>query len=179
MKIKLETRRLIIRELEDQDAGAFSENGNDKEINYFNWYLPFPLTLAKAKKIILKRKAPNETHRWLYELAIILKETKEFIGIVSLYDVSKPDKKTMIGYWIGKKYRGRGYAKEAVKKMIDFSFESLELNKISAKTMAENEKSKCLLKKMGFEKIGTKKWDKIIENKKHDIEEWEILNPNI
>jgi [ribosomal protein S5]-alanine N-acetyltransferase len=174
--MELETPRLIIRDLEKNDAKAFAETGNDKEINYFNWYLPYPLTLEKTKKIIEKRTVKFMGHRWLYELGIILKETKEFMGIVSLYDVSKPENKGKLGYWIGKNYRRKGYAEEAVKKMIKFAFQNLKLNKISAKTMTDNKKSELLLKKLKFRKIRIKKWDKVIEGKRYDVAEWELLN---
>jgi RimJ/RimL family protein N-acetyltransferase len=176
MKLTLETKKLVLRDLENSDAKAFSINGNDQEINYFNWYLPYPLTLEKAKKIIKKRGIEQKGHRWLYELAIILKETKEFLGIVSLYDVSKPENKGKLGYWISKNYRRKGYAEEAVRKMIRFAFKDLKLNKISSKCMADNLASINLLKKLEFRKVGIKKWDKIIDGKKHDVVEWEILN---
>ena len=177
--MQLETSRLIIRDLKENDAKEFAKQGNDKEINYFNWYLPFPLTLEKAKKIILKRSVEQKGHRWLYELGIFLKETGGFVGIVSLYDVSKPDNKAKIGYWVGKDFRKRGYAEEAVKTMIEFAFQELKLNKISAKTMEDNRNSNSLLEKIGFRKIGVSKWDKIIEGKKHDVFEWELLNKYI
>ena len=175
--MQLETKRLIIRDLQENDAKDFVKQGNDKEINYFNWYIPYPLTLAKAKNIIKKRNAEFVGHRWLYELAIILKETKEFLGIISIYDVSKPENKAKIGYWIGEEYRGNGYSEEALKEIILFSFKELNLNKLSAKTMTDNKVSNNLLEKSGFRKIGIKKWDKIIEGKKHDVFEWELLNP--
>ncbi len=179
MKIPIETKRLIIRELDKNDSEAFSKNGSDPEINYFNWYLPYPLPIEKAKKIIEKRRVETNTHRWLYELAIVLKETKEFIGILSLYDVSKPDKKAKIGYWIGKNYRKRGYAKEAISEIISYAFKELNLNKISAKTMIDNKASIALLENQGFRKVGVLMKDKIIDNKEHDVIEWEKLNPEI
>jgi [ribosomal protein S5]-alanine N-acetyltransferase len=174
--MQLTTNRLIIRDLEDNDAKAFAENGNDEEIKFFNWYLPYPLTLAKAEKIITKRKIPQASHRWLYELGIVLKETQEFMGIVSLYDVDKPENKAKLGYWIGKRYRRKGYTKEAIEEIIRFAFKELKLNKISAKTMASNKKSESLLKKLNFRKVGIRRWDKVIEEKKYDVKEWELLN---
>ena len=177
--MELKTKRLILRELKETDAEAFAENGNDKEIKYFNWYLPFPLTTEKALKIIKKRLVPIQGHRWLYELAITLEETQEFVGIVSLYDVDKPENKAKLGYWMGKGYREKGYAKEAAQEIIRFAFQDLKLNKILAKCMADNFKSIELLKKLNFREIGIKKWDKVIEGKKHDVVEFEILNKNL
>ncbi len=179
MKFSLKTDRLILRDLEEKDASEFVKQGNDKEINYFNWYIPYPLTLAKAKKIIQKRSVEQKGHRWLYELGIFLKEDQKFIGIISLYDVSKPDNKGKVGYWIGKEFRRQCYASEALNEIIKFAFQELKLNKLSAKTMADNINSSNLLKKMSFKKVGLKKWDKILDGKKHDVLEWELLNSSV
>jgi [ribosomal protein S5]-alanine N-acetyltransferase len=175
--MELKTDRLLLRDLVEEDAEEFTQQGNDFDINFFNWYIPYPLTIDKAKNIIKKRSINPESHRWLYELGIFIKETGKFAGIVSLYDVSKPEKKAKLGYWLGKEYRGNGYSKEAILSLIFFTFNNLLLNKISAKSLSENYISNKLLESLGFRKIGVSKWDKILQGKKYDVFEWELLNP--
>lgn len=177
--MQIETERLILRDLNIKDAEDFANQGNDPEINFFNWYLPYPLSLHKAKSIISKRSIVFKGHRWLYELGLFLKETGSFIGIISLYDVSKPDNKAKLGYWIGKGYRNKGYVSEGIKRILDFAFDELSLNKVSAKSLEDNEISNKILKKMGFRLVGVSKLDKIIKNKSYNVSEWEIINPLI
>ena len=55
-----------------------------------------------------------------------------------------------MGYWTGEKFWMRGYALEALKKLIEFGFSKLKLKKIWASVAAENFKSFNLLKKLGF-----------------------------
>lgn len=177
--MKLETKRLVIRDLTLDDAEGLASQGNDPDINFFNWYLPYPLSLAKAKSIISKRNTTFGSHRWIYELGIFLKDTNSFIGVISLYDVSKPDKKAKLGYWIGKSYRGKGYVSEAIIRILEFAFIELNLNKVSAKSLEENHISNNILQKMGFRLVGVSKLDKIIQNRGYNVSEWEILNPRL
>lgn len=87
------------------------------------------------------------------------KETKKIIGSIGLIDDPKRqyDRVKMIGYAIGEAYWGKGYMTEAVRKVIQFGFEELELAAISAYCFPSNERSKNILKKCGFEYEGTLK----------------------
>jgi len=178
MKVKIETERLILRDLENSDAAELAEQGNEKEINYFVWYIPHPFREQDAKKLIENRRKDYRKKRSIYELAIILKESGKLIGLVSLYNLDKENNRAKIGYWLGRDYRGKGYASETVKKMIEFGFKELNLNKLSAKALLENEKSNRLLEKLGFRMVGIKKKDKKNGNDYLDTAIWELLNDN-
>ena len=54
--MKLITKRLTLRKPSLNDAKDLAENGNEKSMFYFTWYIPYPFTIAKAKKIIKKAK---------------------------------------------------------------------------------------------------------------------------
>ncbi|MBU4070429.1 MAG: GNAT family N-acetyltransferase [Nanoarchaeota archaeon] len=171
--VELNTKRLILKDLVKEDFSELSIQGNCKDIHRFNWYIPFPFTQKDAKELIKNRIKDIGPKRKFYELAVVYE--KKIIGIVSFYDINLIDKKAKIGYWIGKDYRKKGFALESVKEIIRFGFEELLLNKISASVMRQNQKSKNLLLKFNFKKIGTKKQDKLIEGKLHDVCLFELL----
>ena len=50
----IKTKRLILRDVKKEDTADFVLAGNSREINYFVWYIPYPLTMQKAKKMIKK-----------------------------------------------------------------------------------------------------------------------------
>ena len=80
--IKLETKRLILRDFERKDFKELAKQGNSKDINFFNWYIPFPFTEEDSKKRISDLIKNNKSKsRTLYELAIILKETRKLVGV--------------------------------------------------------------------------------------------------
>ena len=58
-----------------------------------------------------------------------------------------------IGYWIGRPYWGRGYGSEALKRVVRFGFEQVDLASIEAEVMKGNAASESVLGKAGFQKI--------------------------
>ena len=56
-----------------------------------------------------------------------------------------------IGYNLGKKYWGMGYTTEAVKCIIDFAIEQLNISQIVGRYAKENPASGNVMKKMGFQ----------------------------
>jgi|SRR3989344_346790 len=171
--MKIITNRLILRKPELKDAKDLAKSGNDKKMPYFTWYIPYPFTVQKAKKIIKDFWA--DLKKDTIGFVIILKEENKVIGVIDIYKISKKHRKARIGYWIGKDYRGKGLASEAVRAVIKFSFKNLKLNKISAETLIDNKSSNILLKKVGFREVGVMKKERIIEGKQIDCILWEIL----
>ncbi|WP_405293436.1 GNAT family N-acetyltransferase [Methanobrevibacter sp.] len=55
-----------------------------------------------------------------------------------------------LGYWIGEKYQGNGYATEASKALIKRAFDDLGIEQIYASYRVENTPSKKVLEKLGF-----------------------------
>jgi [ribosomal protein S5]-alanine N-acetyltransferase len=174
--MELKTKRLLLRELKSEDLEEFIEIGNEKAINYFTWYIPYPLTRKKARKAIEKIiEGASKKKRDHYELAITLKKGKKVIGMANIYSLNYKDKRAKIGYWIGKQYRRKGYAIEASKAMIDFAFGELQFNKLTGKTLAENKASNSLLKRLGFRKMGIAKQDQCVDGILKDCYIWEML----
>lgn len=59
-----------------------------------------------------------------------------------------------IGYSMDEKEQSKGYMKEAVNLAVEYAFEELELHRIEATTLMDNEKSQRVLKKCGFKELG-------------------------
>jgi ribosomal-protein-alanine N-acetyltransferase len=64
-------------------------------------------------------------------------------------------KNAFVGYSLDEKQQGKGYMKEAVKLVVAYAFEELELHRIEATTLVDNEKSQRVLKNSGFKELGT------------------------
>jgi ribosomal-protein-alanine N-acetyltransferase len=63
-------------------------------------------------------------------------------------------KNAFIGYSMDENEQGKGYMKEAVKLVVEYAFEELELHRIEATTLIDNEKSQRVLKNCGFKELG-------------------------
>jgi ribosomal-protein-alanine N-acetyltransferase len=166
----IETDRLILRKLTLNDMNELIENGNDRELSFLTYYLPYPLGEEGAKKIILE----ENTNKDLFRFAIELKSIKRLIGIVDLYNFKKKEGKIKIGYWLGKNYRKVGYGVEAVKRIMDFAFEEIGVKKICAKVLIINNDSKKLLEKLGYKQTKITENDKFLDGKKIDTVSYEF-----
>lgn len=59
-----------------------------------------------------------------------------------------------IGYWIGERFAGRGYMTAAVRAVVNFAFDELALHRVEAACLPRNERSRRLLRRVGFHEEG-------------------------
>ncbi len=86
---------------------------------------------------------------------VFLKEKPEkIIGTICLYEVSNLYSRAELGYKFSSKYQHKGYALEAVEKLLDIAFMDLGLHRICAHVQEDNLPSIRLLKGLGFEQEG-------------------------
>jgi ribosomal-protein-serine acetyltransferase len=72
------------------------------------------------------------------------------VGMISLHAVNYVVNKAAIGYWLAKDHEGKGIVTESVKRLLEFAFEELRLNKVEIGVGVTNEKSRKIPEKLGF-----------------------------
>jgi RimJ/RimL family protein N-acetyltransferase len=90
----------------------------------------------------------------VFRLGIVLRETRRVIGIITLSRSKSQPQCAEIGFWIGKKYWGRGLATEAVQLVLRLGFNNLGLGKIEAWTFEKNVGSIKVMEKCDFKLDG-------------------------
>lgn len=60
----------------------------------------------------------------------------------------------VLGYWMGAPYAGKGLMSAAVRAVVEFTFDTLHLNRIEAACLPHNAASIRLLEKVGFTREG-------------------------
>lgn len=113
----------------------------------------------------------NQGLRW----GIVLKETKEFIGTVGLNNLKLRDKKAEIGFDLHPAKWRQGYTTEAVKAVLTYAFEALDLFRMGAITYPANTASNQLLKKAGFTLEGKLRGYLYQNNQSHDALVYSLL----
>ena len=148
--VKIETERLILRQITENDAKAVFEYSRDENVGINAGWKPHE-SIEETRKIMKLVFLDQEN-----VFGIELKETGQLVGSIGLIADPKRqnDKTRMLGYAIGENYWNKGYATEAVQALIRFGFEKLGLHLISAYCYPFNERSKHVLKKCGFEYEG-------------------------
>lgn len=80
---------------------------------------------------------------------------KKLIGKIRLSNIVRGVlQNAFVGYSIEEEEQGKGYMKEALNLVLDYAFEDLELHRIEASTLVDNERSQRVLSGCGFKEIG-------------------------
>ena len=80
------------------------------------------------------------------------------IGRITLTGIVRgPFHSANVGYWIDKAHVGQGLASAALENVINHCIEDLGLHRLQASTLLHNHGSQQVLRKAGFEPIGTAK----------------------
>lgn len=103
----------------------------------------------------MTKKFPLE-FTWYTNWEIILKEKSCSIGGIGLSGMPNNGGCTEIGYMIDQKFRGAGFATEAVEALKKWAFKDPDLNIIKAETPIFNLNSQKVLQKNNFKIVGEK-----------------------
>ncbi|MCC7432045.1 GNAT family N-acetyltransferase [Candidatus Peregrinibacteria bacterium] len=143
--------KILLREFQTDDYVDVYKNIQDKKIPLFVG-TPFPYGEIEAKAFVKRAIQANKDKSEL-QMAITDKKTGEFCGAIGLmFDRKNPVAE--IGFWIGDKYRGKGFMPEASLLMIKYGFEKLELKRIYARAYTQNRSSCRVFEKLGFKLEG-------------------------
>jgi RimJ/RimL family protein N-acetyltransferase len=141
----LETERLFLRAPRLEDAKHVAALANDKRIAENTRRLPHPYTRSDAEDFISSLDAG--------EIAFLITRHDDVIvgacGIAA-HDETAPE----IGYWLGVKHWGKGYATEAVRALIDYAFTERDHDALQAGARVTNPASRRILEKCGFQWTG-------------------------
>ena len=114
-------------------------------------------------------------------VSLLLKRNEDgmVIGGVSLRNVRRSaSQSATLGYWIGAPYSGAGRMKQAVKSIVAYGFDALDLHRIEAACLPDNMPSIAVLTANGFEAEGRSKAFLRIDGHWQDHERFAIVNEN-
>lgn len=146
----LKSERLILRAITLEDAQYIQSIRNNPKVMEFMDSNNHE-TLEDSKQFIQNNITSFKNKEGIY-WAIIEKQTEAFIGDFSYWRIDKKNHRAEIGYTLMPEFWGKGYMSEAIKTIINFGFNDLNLHSIEANINPNNNSSRKLLQKIGFEK---------------------------
>ena len=175
---RLDTERLVLRELRLDDARAVAMRAGDRRVARYLIAVPSPYPVSLATRWLIARIAWWAQGRGV-TLAIARRETPDaLIGSVSVRRCAR-DRRAELGDWLGAEEWGGGIATEAAGALVDFGFRELGLARIYAQVMAGNDASCRVLEKLGMIDEGVRRRHIKKGRKLHDVvmfgllrEEW-------
>jgi len=148
----LETERLVLRPLQDDDAaGPYPAWFNDAQTCSGNSHHVYPYSKSEAIEYI--RAVRNDKSRLV--LAITMKSDKRHIGNVSLQRIDLLSRSAELAIVVGDKAcRGEGIGEEACRSIVNHGVRALNLRRIFFGTFASNNGMIGIGRKLGFEQEG-------------------------
>ena len=143
----LETERLTLRKPTLADVNSIARLANDRRIAEMTRRLPHPFLPEHAAGFITALAAATNQVR--SEDAYLIEHTDVPIGVVGI-NWRKPELPEL-GYWLGVEYWGRGFATEAARAVIDFTFEEFDVEHLLSSARVVNPASRNILEKCGFQ----------------------------
>jgi len=149
----LETERLIIRRLKMTDSARVQLLANDYDIARMVTLMPHPYTLQDAQSWIALTHTEMDM-KSSFAFGIVLKSEDVLVGSIKVGS-EMLNRRSELGYWVGKAYWGQGYMTEAAGRAVQFGFEVLGLNRIFATHHRPNIASGRVMQKIGMTYEGT------------------------
>lgn len=88
-------------------------------------------------------------------LFLIRREDEVLLGAITLDNIRRgPAQSGTLGYWVGAPFARQGYMREAISGIVHHAFERLDLSRLEAACLPENQASRRLLEKCGFKYEG-------------------------
>lgn len=145
----IRTKRLLLRLPEMRDDAALVELMSDPSIHRNIPRIPYPVTKAYARRWLRRVRKPRRDPNFGRGYEFLIEADGRVVGSCHL-SWNVREGRGFFGYWIGKPYRGQGYATEASKGLIDFCFAKLGAQRVWAMAFADNGASRRVLKKAGL-----------------------------
>jgi len=136
----------ILRPWQQTDAESLVKYANNPDIaKNLTDAFPHPYTIENAGHFI---KMASEKEPVTVFAIEVNKEAAGGIGLHPQHDIQR--KNAELGYWLAETYWGQGIITEAIKKIVDYGFTHLDINRIFARPFGSNFASQRVLEKAGF-----------------------------
>lgn len=157
--------KVCLRAYKEEDIKIATALVNDKELKKFLvTNIPFPTSLWEEESWV---KSQNENKNGEYNFAIEDVKTGKYIGGCGIQNVNWLARIATVGIMIGDKdFWGKGYGTDAMKVLIKFIFDDMNIRKIKLNTFSFNSRAIKCYEKCGFKVEGVLK-DEIFKDGKY------------
>jgi RimJ/RimL family protein N-acetyltransferase len=144
----IETKRLLLRSLRDEDAPAMARRLNNFEVSKNLARVPYPYSLDGAQFFINLQRGFDPRSK---VCAISFKcAPDELLGVVA-YEFSAENAEFEFGYWLSECCWGQRIMSEAAASLVRFAFTQTDITDLLSGFHVDNPNSGRILRGIGFE----------------------------
>jgi RimJ/RimL family protein N-acetyltransferase len=149
----VETPRLVLRPMAAADAPVVQKWAGDFEVADTALNIPHPYPDGLAEEwIAAQERGWCEGREAVF--AIAARTDGTLMGAIGLAGIDARHRHAEMGYWVGRPFWNLGIATEAARGVLDFAFDTLDLERVFAHYFARNPASGRVLEKIGMVREG-------------------------
>src|SRR4051812_2617493 len=154
----------------DDAPGMFALAADPEVTRFFSWG---PYEREDEARAYLERLPAQRERGEQLDLAVCRGD--EVIGITGLSEISRRDRRGMVGTWFGRRWWGTGVNKESKALVAHVAFRLLGFERLGAYTNVLHGRSQAALQSIGFRREGVlRQWHRH-GDQVHDVVMWSIL----
>lgn len=155
-----------LRSYKREDIQTVTRYINDEEVKRnLSPGIPFPYTIEDEERWYESNTALKDT----YNFAIETLKDSVYLGGCGINEIDWKNSKVVVGIFIGnKEYWNKGYGTDAMKVLIKFIFEQMNINKIKLNVYSFNERAIRCYEKCGFIREGVLRQEIYRDGKYYD-----------
>ena len=167
---KLVGDRIYLSPRSTEDVEKYTQWLNDFEVTDYIGRSEKIMSLEGEKKYLEENSNPEAV------FSIVTLDEDKLIGSVGLELINHFNRKATLGIFIGDKdYQSKGYGTEAIRMILDYGFNYLNLHSINLQLMSFNERALKCYKKCGFKENGRTREDAFVNGNYYDTLIMDIL----
>ena len=161
--VDLLTGRMLLRRFCEEDAEPmYRRIGADPAMSKYSGWNPYatPEMAAETVRRFIESYADEHSYSWVMDVDDVL------IGTIGAYDYAGD--RIEVGISVVPAWQGRGYATEALKKVLEYLTENEDIGCVTAWCASENVGSRRAMEKAGMRLVRTEKGGLSVGNKIYD-----------
>jgi ribosomal-protein-serine acetyltransferase len=147
----------------------------DTNRQHLKRWLPFVDLTQKASDTEKFIKSVNTSKAPKPDLIFEIRYKKKVAGLIALKEIDFLQKKTEIGYWLAKRYEGKGIVTRSCSALLKYCFSEMEMNRVQIKAATGNAQSLLIPERLGFKFEGIEREGEFLENGFVDLVIYSIL----
>jgi len=145
----LKEKEISLRRLESTDLDFLLNLENDRSL----WKVSGTTRSFSEKEIRSYISHAKEDIAISEQFRFVIDMDGIAVGCIDLYEYNWIKQKAGVGIVILKKYRRKGFAKQALKSLIKYAWKELRLKQLHTGIFSDNKSSLTLFKSVGFQKV--------------------------
>lgn len=143
-----------LREIERKDISEINKWRNDKELIKF---LGAPYRFINEEVDIGWYENYMNNRNNTIRCAITLQNDEKIIGLITLNNIDYINRVAVLHIMIDRTYQNKGAGSFAIKNILEYVFEDLNLNRIELEVLSDNARAIAVYKKNGFREEGLRR----------------------